>query len=148
MYSLQYLAYLMEISNLANLSRLCIRLVTCFSASCLLVTSTTESETPQVNLWVKWKIINEIPHLSYEFFRHLLRAIFGKSHPTCDSRVFRTSSYFSQLKIKVIPEYGRNFGFMKHFVEFLGGGGRDTTAVFQEMQSVSLGYILKATSAS
>ena len=58
-----------------------------------------------------------------------LRAIFCKSHPTCDSRVFRISSYFNQLKIKVILEYGRNFSFIKHFVEFFfffggGGGGR------------------------
>ena len=47
-----------------------------------------------------------------------LRAIFCKSHPTCDSRVFRISSYFNQLK--VILEYGRNFSFIKHFIEFLG----------------------------
>ena len=50
-----------------------------------------------------------------------LKAIFCKSHPTCDSRVFRISSYFNQLKIKVILEYGRNFSFINHFVEFLGG---------------------------
>ena len=31
------------------------------------------------------------------------------------------SSYFNQLKMKVILEYGRNFSFIKHFVEFLGG---------------------------
>ena len=58
------------------------------------------------------------------FFRSFfksLRAIFCKSHPTCDSRVFRISSYFNQLKIEVILEHGRNFGFIKHFVEFLGG---------------------------
>ena len=73
-----------------------------------------------------------------------LRAIFCKSHPTCDSRVFRISSYFNQQKVKVILEYGRNFDFIKHFVEFLGG----SRAVFQEMQSVSPSYILKATSAS
>ena len=58
-----------------------------------------------------------------------LRAIFCKSHPTCDSRVFRISSYFNQLKIKVILEYDRNFSFIKHFIEFFfwgggGGGGR------------------------
>ena len=70
-----------------------------------------------------------------------LRAIFCKSHPTCDSRVIRISSYFNQLKIKVILEYGRNFSFIRHFVEFLGG--RETTVVFQEMQSVSTSYILK-----
>ena len=64
----------------------------------------------------------------------LLRAIFCKSHPTCDSRVFRISSYFNQLKIKVILEYGRNFSFIK----------QETTVVFQEMQSVSTSYILKA----
>ena len=52
-----------------------------------------------------------------------LRAIFCKSHPICDSRVFKICSYFNQLKIKVILEYGRNLGFTKHFVEFLGGGG-------------------------
>ena len=57
-----------------------------------------------------------------------LRAIFYKSHPPCDSRVFRISSYFSQLKIKVIPEYGRNFSFIRHFVELLGG--REITVVF------------------
>ena len=53
----------------------------------------------------------------------VLRAIFCKSHPTCDSRVFRISSYFKQLKIKVILEYSRNFGFIKHFIEFLAGRG-------------------------
>ena len=84
----------------------------------------------------------------------VLRAIFCKSHPTCDSRVFRISSYFKQLKIKVILEYSRNFGFIKHFIEFLagreegGGGERETTVVFQEMQSMSTSYILKAPSAS
>ena len=74
------------------------------------------------------------------------RAIFCESHPTCDSRVFRISSYFNQLKIKVILEHGRNFIFIKHFVEFLGS--RETTLVFQEMQSVPTSYILKALSAS
>ena len=64
-----------------------------------------------------------------------LRAIFCKSHPTCDSRVFRISSYFNQLKIKVILEYGRNFSSIQHFIESLGG--QETTVVFQEMQSVS-----------
>ena len=44
----------------------------------------------------------------------LLRAIFCKSHPTCDSRVFRISPCFNQLKIKVILEYGRNFSFIRH----------------------------------
>ena len=73
-----------------------------------------------------------------------LRAIFCKSHLTCDSRVFRISSYFNQLKIKVILEYGRNFSFIRHFIEFLRG--RETTVVFQEMQSVSTSYILKAPS--
>ena len=48
-----------------------------------------------------------------------LRAIFCKSQPTCDSRVFRISSYFNQLKIKAILEYGQNFSFIRHFVEFL-----------------------------
>ena len=64
-----------------------------------------------------------------------LRAIFCKSHMTYDSRVFRMSSYLNQLKIKVILEYGRNFSFIKDFVEFLGG--EETTVAFQEMQSVS-----------
>ena len=59
-------------------------------------------------------------NFTFEPFKNL-RAIFCKSHPTCDLRVFRISSYFNQLKIKVILEYGRNFGFIKHFVEFLGG---------------------------
>ena len=75
-----------------------------------------------------------------------LRAIFCKSQPTCDPRVFRISSYFNQLKIKVILEYGKNFSFIRHFVEFLGG--RETTVVFQEIQSVSTSYILKAPSVS
>ena len=52
---------------------------------------------------------------------YTLRAIFYRSHPTCDSRVFRISSYFNRLKIKVILESGRNYGFIKHFVQFLGG---------------------------
>ena len=52
-----------------------------------------------------------------------LRAFQCKSHPTCDSRIFKISSYFNQLKIKVILEYGKKFSFIKHFVEFLGGGG-------------------------
>ena len=73
-----------------------------------------------------------------------LRAIFCKNHPTCDSRVFRISSY--QLKIKVILEYGRNFSFIRHFVEFLGDP--ETTVIFQEMQLVSTSYILKAPSVS
>ena len=59
-----------------------------------------------------------------------LRAIFCKSHPTCDSRVFRISSYFNQLKVKAILEYGRNFSFIRHFVEFLGG--QETTVVFKK----------------
>ena len=75
-----------------------------------------------------------------------LRAIFCKSHRTCDSKVFRISSYFNQLKIKVIIEYGRNFSFIRHFVDFLGG--RETTVVFQEIQSVSTSFILKAPSVS
>ena len=75
-----------------------------------------------------------------------LRAIFCKSHPTCDSRVFRISSYFNQLKIKVILEYGRKCSFIRHFVELLGG--QETTVVFQERQSVSTSYILKAPSVS
>ena len=78
-------------------------------------------------------------------FSQNLRAILCKSHLTCDSRVFRISSCFNQLKTKVILEYGRNFSFIKHFVEFLGG--RETTVIFQQMQSVSTSYILKATSA-
>ena len=75
-----------------------------------------------------------------------LRAIFCKSHPTCDSRVFRISSYFNQLKIKVILAYGQSFNFIRHFVEFLGG--RETTVVSQEVPSVSTSYIKKAHSAS
>ena len=75
-----------------------------------------------------------------------VRATFCKSHPICDSRVFRISSYFNQLKIKVILEYGRSFSFIRHFVEFLGG--RETTVVFEEIQSVSTSYILKAPSVS
>ena len=55
-----------------------------------------------------------------------------KSHPTCDSRVFGISSYFNQVKIKVILEYGPNFSFIKHFIEFFfflgGGGGRDNSS--------------------
>ena len=39
--------------------------------------------------------------------------------------------YFNQLKIRVILEYDRDFSFIKHFVEFLGG--RETTVAFQEM---------------
>ena len=80
------------------------------------------------------------------FISLCLRDIFCKSHPTCDSRVFRISSYFNQLKIKVILEYGRNFSFIRHFVGFLGG--RETTVIFQEIQSVSTSYILKAPSGS
>ena len=57
----------------------------------------------------------------------LLRAIFCKSHPTCDSRVFRISSYFNHLKVKVILEHGQNFIFIRHFVEFLGGS-RDNSS--------------------
>ena len=53
---------------------------------------------------------------------------------------------FNQLKIKVILEYGRNFNFIRHFDEFLGG--RETTIVFEEIQSVSTSYILKAPSVS
>ena len=60
-------------------------------------------------------------------WRLTLRAIFCKSHPTCDPRVFRISLCFNQLKIKVILEYGRNFSFIKHFVEFLGGS-RDNSS--------------------
>ena len=60
------------------------------------------------------------------------RAIFCKSHPTCDSRVFRISSYFNQLKIN---EYGRNFGFIKHVVEFLGGS-RDHSSFSRNAISV------------
>ena len=61
------------------------------------------------------------------FGAEYLRAIFCKSHPTCDSRVFRISSYFNQLKIKGILEYSRNFSFIKHFIEFLGGS-RDNSS--------------------
>ena len=64
-----------------------------------------------------------------------LRAIFCKNHPTCVSRVFRISSYFSQLKIKMILEYGRNFSFIKHFVEFLGGS-RDNSSFSRNANSV------------
>ena len=61
----------------------------------------------------------------------VLRAIFCKSHSTCDSRIFRISSYFNQLKIKMILEYGRNFSFVRHLVDFLGN--QETAVVFQEM---------------
>ena len=37
------------------------------------------------------------------------------------------SSYFNQLKIKVILEHGRNFSFIKHFIEFLGGSRDDSS---------------------
>ena len=57
----------------------------------------------------------------------ILRAIFCKSHPTCDSRVFIISSYFNQLKIKVILEHGRNFSFIKHFVKVLGRSRDDSS---------------------
>ena len=72
------------------------------------------------------------------FLRGHLRAIFCKSHLTCDSRVFRISSYFSQLKIKMILEYGRNFSFIKHFVDFfLGGRGlRDNSSFSRNTISV------------
>ena len=66
---------------------------------------------------------------------HMLRDIFCKSHPTCDSRVFRISSHFNQLKIKVIPEYSRNFSFIKHFVEFLGES-RDNSSFPRNVISV------------
>ena len=92
----------------------------------------------------RWQLKQQ--HPEWEVFpaypAKLSRAIFCKSHPTCDSRVFRISSYFKQLKMKVILEYGRNFSFIKHFVEFLGG--RETAVVFQEMKSVPTSYILKA----
>ena len=68
-------------------------------------------------------------------FYSSLRAIFCKIHPTCDSRVFRISSYFSQLKIKVILEHGRNFTSIKHFVEFLGGS-RDNSSFSRNAISV------------
>ena len=64
-----------------------------------------------------------------------LRAIFSKNHPTCDSRVFRISSYFNQLKIKVILESGRNFSFIKHFVEFWGRS-RDNSSFSRNANSV------------
>ena len=47
-----------------------------------------------------------------------IRAIFCKSHPTCHSRVFRISSYFNQLKVKVILEYGLNFSFKNISLNF------------------------------
>ena len=64
-----------------------------------------------------------------------LRTIFYNSHPTCDSRVFRTSSYFNQLKIKEVLEYGRNFNFINHFVEFLRGS-RDNSSFSRNAISV------------
>ena len=79
------------------------------------------------------------PDFSKKNVSTLIRAIFCKRHPTCDSKVFRISSYFNQLKIKVILEYGRNFGFIKHFVEFLGGGGggsRDNSSFSRNAISV------------
>ena len=71
----------------------------------------------------------------YAAQNNCLGAIFGKSHPTCDSKVFRISRYFSQLKIKVIPEYGRNFSFIKHFVDFLWGS-RDNSSFSKNIISV------------
>ena len=45
------------------------------------------------------------------------------------------SSYFNQLKMKVILEYGRNFSFIKHFVEFLRGS-RDNSSFSRNAISV------------
>ena len=50
-----------------------------------------------------------------------LKSHFLQESPNRESRAFRISSYFNQLKIKVIPEYSRNFSFIKYFTEFLGG---------------------------
>ena len=61
------------------------------------------------------------------------RAIFCKSHPTCDSRVFKICSHFNELKIKVILEYCRNFSSIKRFAEsffFWGGGGAKDNSSF------------------
>ena len=49
------------------------------------------------------------------------------------------SSYFNQLKIKVILEYGRNFSFIKHFVKFLGGS-RDNSSFSRNAISVNKLY--------
>ena len=65
--------------------------------------------------------------LRFSFLLFVLRAIFCKSHPTCDSRVFRISSYVNQLKIKVIPEHGRNFSFIKHSAELLEGSRNNSS---------------------
>ena len=81
------------------------------------------------------KIQKSIACLKARSHDPFLRAIYCKSRPTCDSRVFRISSYFNQLKVKVIPEYGRNFGFIKHFVEFLGGS-RDKSSFSRNAISV------------
>ena len=45
------------------------------------------------------------------------------------------SSYCNQLKIKVILEYDRNFIFIKHFDEFLGGS-RDNSSFSRNAISV------------
>ena len=104
-----------------------------------------------MDCYLKLSRVREFGFSSF-FNVKLLRAIFCKSNPTCDSKVFRISSCFNQLKKTVIIEYGRSF--KKHFVDlffsFLGGGGgggvRETTLLFQELQSVSTSYILKVPS--
>ena len=63
------------------------------------------------------------------------RAIFCKSHPTCDSRIFRISSYFNQVKIKVLLECVRNISFIKYFIELLGGS-RDNSSFSRNAVSV------------
>ena len=49
------------------------------------------------------------------------------------------SSYFNQLKIKLIPEYVRNFSFIKHFVEFLEGS-KDNSSFSRNAISVNKLY--------
>ena len=78
---------------------------------------------------IPFSILSLQPRLTLEseMLGDFLRAIICKIHQTCDSRVFIISSYFNQLKIKVILEHGRNFSFMKHFIEFLGGSRDDSS---------------------
>ena len=52
------------------------------------------------------------------------------------------SSYFNELKVKVILEYGRNFSFIRHLVEFLGGS-RDNSSFLRNAISVHKPYFEK-----
>ena len=89
------------------------------------------------------KLPNTIPTWVFNFKLKLcvLRAIFCKSHPTCDWKVFRISSYFNQLKMKVILEYGWNFSFIKHFIGFLGGS-RDNSSFSRNAINVHKLYFI------